>query len=415
MRPTVPDFVPERVVEAREARCMTQASLAELVSASPQAISAYEKGKSAPSPQMLHRIAQQTNFPPHRFLLPMPEDRRGPPFFRSMASATKRARARAERRLSWLRHDICGYLDRMVEFLPVEFPLFHVPDDPQQLYRGDVEKIAESLRRSWGLGEGPISDLDLLLENHGAILVRQELGANTLDAFSEVDLRSGRPFIVLGTEKASACRSRFDAAHELGHLLLHRHLRSGIVNGSETHKLLEKQAHYFATAFLLPKRTFIEDFSPSLDAIVILKSRWKVSVAAMMRRALNLGLIDEYRYKRLCANKNRRWGGTREPLDDELPYEQPRFLRRSFVLLVDEGATSRADIETALAMYSHDVETAAGLEPGFFGDDTPDSYKFPTLKARDRSGDDDGSDPFTGPSATELPPPFSLSQHVAQG
>lgn len=290
---------------------------------------------------------------------------------------------RAQRRLGWLRHDICGYLTKFIDFPEVAIPRVDVPDDPRRLYRSDVERIAMEVRRSLGLRDGPISDVVLLLENHGAIVIRQELGANTLDAFSELDRHSGRPYIVLGTEKASACRSRFDAAHELAHLILHRHLDRGTINGTDTHRLIERQAHYFATAFLLPREAFIDEFhSASLDSLVLLKSRWRVSVAAMIRRAADLGLVDEYSLQRLYANKNRRWGRRSEPLDDEIPIEQPRFVKRSFDLLLDEGLTSKAEIESATAMYIADVELAAGLEPGHFGDDAP-NYRFPRLKQDD--------------------------------
>ncbi|MBK8210507.1 MAG: ImmA/IrrE family metallo-endopeptidase [Rhodospirillales bacterium] len=43
---------------------------------------------------------------------------------------------------------------------------------------------------------------------------------DTVSAFSFWE--GGHPFIFLGADKQSAARSRFDAAHELGHLILHR-------------------------------------------------------------------------------------------------------------------------------------------------------------------------------------------------
>jgi len=47
-----------------------------------------------------------------------------------------------------------------------------------------------------------------------------------------------------------------DAAHELGHLVLHRHLKEKNLTEIGAFKEIERQAFYFAGAFLLPERAF---------------------------------------------------------------------------------------------------------------------------------------------------------------
>ena len=54
-----------------------------------------------------------------------------------------------------------------------------------------------------------------------------------------------RPVVVLGADKGQSDRSPFDAAHELGHLVLHRPEHAGT-------REVETQAHRFAAAFLMP-------------------------------------------------------------------------------------------------------------------------------------------------------------------
>lgn len=420
MKPTVPDFIPERLTEAREARGWTQTALSDVLPVSRQAVSQYERKQSAPSIQVLSEIANRLRFPQHRFVRPLNARHHGPAFFRSLATATKTARTRARRRFIWLRDDICGYLAKYIAFPPIDFPVFDVPADPEKLDRDDIERLATETRRAWELEDGPISDVVLLLENHGAIMVRQELGANTLDAFSERDVEyDGRPYMVLGTEKASAVRSRFDAAHELGHIILHSQVPQSVANRTDMFPLVEAQANFFARSFLLPKSSFGAEFrTASVDALVPLKSHWKVAIGAMIFRARDLGLIDEYRAQRMHANRSRRWGRKWEPLDDELNPEQPRFVRRSFDLLLDRGLISLQSIQIELALYVEDIENTAGLEPGFFGDDVS-HFRFPSVKGEQGTLVDTDTPclPFSRPrdSSPILPEqPFGQSPNAVQ-
>ena len=130
--------------------------------------------------------------------------------------------------------------------------------------------------------------------------------------------------------------------------------------------MIEDQAHRFAAAFLLPALTFANDFyTPNLDAFRALKPKWKVSIAMMVYRSAELELVRKEQERRLWINRTRRGWRTKEPLDDQLPIEEPRLLRRAFELLVNEGVQSRAEIRAALPYALGDIEELAGLPPGF--------------------------------------------------
>src|SRR4051812_19151619 len=81
-----------------------------------------------------------------------------------------------------------------------------------------VEAIAIEVRARLGLGDEPVPNVVRTLERHGVIVARLSL-ADTVDAFSWPV--PARPLVILGTDKGNRARSRFDAAHELGHLVLH--------------------------------------------------------------------------------------------------------------------------------------------------------------------------------------------------
>src|SRR4051812_23724210 len=102
MKTRTPNFVGARLREAREARNITGVALAELLDVSRQAISQYESGSVTPHPEVLQQIAAKLRLPSHFFSTPARTKPRRPKFFRSMSSATKSARVRAERRYEWL-------------------------------------------------------------------------------------------------------------------------------------------------------------------------------------------------------------------------------------------------------------------------------------------------------------------------
>ena len=62
----------------------------------------------------------------------------------------------------------------------------------------------------------------------------------------------------MSKNKPSFSRIQFDAAHELGHILLHPKSEDIEAISREEFKFLEKQANEFAASFLLPKEAFIK-------------------------------------------------------------------------------------------------------------------------------------------------------------
>lgn len=367
MRQGTPNFVGQRLRQGREARGITAVTLAEVIGVSRAAVSQYEYGHQSPSPETMQRICQALNLPIQWFLRPVAPTEKRPIFYRSNSSATKAARNRAEGRFLWLK-DVVRLLQDRVRFPKVNLPEFDIPSNLAMLSPEEIEELASQTRRHWGLGDGPISNVAWLLENNGCVLSRFDLHAATLDAFSEVDATSNRPFIVLGADKGSAVRSRFDAAHELGHIVLHRHLQNVDVLENNQFALLEEQAHRFAVSFLLPAESFSADFyAPSLDSLRSLKERWHVAIAAMIMRISQLNLASSEQVKRLWMNLSRRKWRTKEPLDDVLEPERPRYLRKCIEVLIERGVLSAPELPFLVGLPSLDVEELAGLDRGYLG------------------------------------------------
>ncbi|MCE9621232.1 MAG: XRE family transcriptional regulator [Actinomycetia bacterium] len=365
MRLPTPGFKSSRLREAREARGLTGVSLEDISGVSARLISNYERDRVSPSPETLAVLASALRMPIDFFLMPDRTLERGTIFNRSLAATTKRARLRSDHRLTWLR-DIADYLSNYVIFPEFNLPQLDVPADPLLLTNDDIEMAAADLRESWNLRRGPIANLVLLLENHGVIVARDQLGAQDLEGKSELPAR-GRAFVFVGTDRGTPARWRFDAAHELGHLVLHSHVSEAIVRRPENFSLIESQAHRFAAAFMLPAVEFGEElFAANLDALRALKPRWKTSIAMMITRMSDLGFIDEETKRKLWISYSKRKWRRHEPFDDTMEPEIPRLLARSFEMTLQEGLQTADDVKTALALEFDDIERLSSLPSGFF-------------------------------------------------
>jgi Zn-dependent peptidase ImmA (M78 family)/transcriptional regulator with XRE-family HTH domain len=346
---------------------MSAADLASSIGVSRAAVAQYEKDRQSPSPPIARLISEKLELPLHHFLRPVSADERGVVFFRSFSSATKAARTKAQQLHGWF-CEIVGHLRLYVKFPTVNIPDFDtLPPDPRSIRQEDIEDLASKMRRSWGIGDGPVGNLVRLLEKNGVIAERYELQSDRLDAFSEWNSGDRTPYVVLNSEKASAVRSRFDAAHELAHLVLHRGVSRAALRLPNMFTLIEDQANRFSGAFLLPDKTFANDIHlVNLDLLRALKAKWRVSVGVMIKRAAHLGVISADEERRLWIAYSRRGWRKREPMDDQLEEEQPRYVRRCIELLVEKEIIVREDLPFHLALPPSDIERLVGLPSGFF-------------------------------------------------
>ncbi|WP_321207626.1 ImmA/IrrE family metallo-endopeptidase [Paraburkholderia nemoris] len=208
------------------------------------------------------------------------------------------------------------------------------------------EAAAEALRSQWGLGELPVRNVIALVESKGVRVFSLAMDAKEVDAFSM--WHGGTPFMFLNTYK-SAEHCRFDAAHELGHLVLHRH---GQTQGPE----LEREANAFASAFLMPRKSVLA-YAPrvaTLPGLVRAKHHWKVSVAALNYRMHALGLTSAWVYRTLCIQLAEAGYRTNEP--EPMAHEKSQMLEKAFKVLRDEG-TSRSDVARALAISPKEIDS----------------------------------------------------------
>lgn len=376
-------LVPERIREARRARGLTASELADKVGVSRQSISKYEIGTSAPSDSVLTKIASQLEIPILFFYKPLNiPSNRGTTYFRSLKSNAARAKDVLFVKGEWA-VQIAKVLTEDIVFPEVDLPNLIDPHATAERYSlDDIEDIATSLRKYWGLGNSPIKNMARLLESHGIVIATIKTGFSETDACSAVI--DGRPFIFLDTQKECAVRTRFNLAHELGHLLLHDNISQTDIEDKKTLDRIEREANQFASCFLLPRLSFLMDIhSTSLLSFLPLKQKWKVSVQAMVYRCRELEIFTEnqmiYIQKQISA---RRWRKN-EPYDNEWPCETASILPTAVKMLIERGDYTKDEFLSLFQFSSYDVEELCSLPAGFFStraDDNTILVDFTTKK-----------------------------------
>jgi Zn-dependent peptidase ImmA (M78 family)/transcriptional regulator with XRE-family HTH domain len=384
MKVGTPGFVSARLTEARQARGLNGTELADLIGVSPQSVSQYERDRQTPSTEMLGIISDKLNLPVSYFTREIKAVETNPIFWRGKTTATRAARDRAEIRLIWLR-EIVDYLTGYFDYPMLDLPKVDLPRDFREIDTEMLEAVAASVRHHWRIGDGAMPDLLLEMENNGIIVSRVFVGAEKLDAFSQWSDRYKIPFVMLGRDKASAVRQRFDAGHELAHLVLHRGADPKRLNSAADYKIMEDQAHYFASSLLMPAESFSNDlYSPTLDGMLSIKEKWRVSVGAMIKRCEALNIVSDEGARRLWINYNRRGWRTAEPFDGKIEKERPRLLRRSMTQLLTEGEQSTSQIVAALPLAARDIEELCDLDSGTLTGETAEARAMPMLKRKEQ-------------------------------
>lgn len=291
-------FNPRRLSLARKRRRFTAKALAEKAGLAVDTISRLENGSNSPDEATVAKLVRVLNFPTPFFFDQDPEDiDTGAVSFRSFSKMSAR-----ERDAAISAGSLGLQLSAWVE------DRFNLPK-PNLLdlsYETNPENAAHSVRQFWGIGERPIGNLMALLETNGVRLFSLSENTASVNAFSF--WRDDKPFIFLNNFK-TAESSLFDAAHELGHLVMHKH-----GDPKET-RSTEREANSFASAFLMPAKD-VRARVPrrvTVDTILQVKLSWRVSAMAMAYRLNSLGLLSEWQYKSICIELGKRGYRSSEP------------------------------------------------------------------------------------------------------
>lgn len=313
-------FNGDRLRIARERRALTRKALAELILVSPRTITGWESNEYPPEDEKIDSLSFALDFPRSFFALDdSSKTLKGAVSFRSL---TKKTAAQRDAVLA-----MCDVVIDVTKWIDERFKLPNVvlPD----LRDEDPENAAAILRQEWGLGNRPIKNLLHLLEAKGVRIFSLSENCREIDAcsFWSDDV----PYILLNTEMSSE-RIRFDMAHELAHLVLHKH-------AGPSGRDAEKEANNFASSFLMPEDS-IDNHRPRYWSIPILmqkKKIWNVSISALAYRAHTLKMLSEWQFKSINIELTRRGYKKEEP--NSSPKEQSKVFEVILNRLREIGIT----------------------------------------------------------------------------
>ncbi|GCD19267.1 XRE family transcriptional regulator [Cellulomonas algicola] len=324
----------------REAKGWTQRELASRANVNQSTISKSENGLMELKGQALRAVADALDCPPQLLTHPAPllgldvsclhHRRRS-----SRLTVASKNKIEAVAHLSRLSVEnlLSGYHEQTVA---VERVAELDPPDPVD--------VAADVRGRLGLAPGPVPNLVAALEHAGVVVFERPLGSSAQDAVSSWPHGSDQFPLLIVNSGLSGDRQRFTIAHELGHVVMHR------IPGEDQ----EAQADQFAASLLAPP----EQIRPALTGLttaqfrrlVELKPVWGMSVAALVRRARDLGEISDRQYREFQLRLTSLGWKTSEPID--IPAEHPTTLRNVLARRLAAGQPVADLARTALMTES---------------------------------------------------------------
>lgn len=300
----------EVIITGRVAAGMTQEDLANAIGVTQAAMSRYENDLRDPDEDTIDRIADALGVT-IRFL-----ERASHPTAALAVDAHMRRRATAkptvwrqmEAQLNMLRmHSDC-LREEVALAASLTIPGF----DP---FAVDATDAARMTRTQWQMPSGPARSVVRWIEAAGSVVLMTDLGNQRVDGLSQ--WTSDHPVIVVNSANPTD-RIRWTLAHEIGHLVLHR---------DDATDEMEREADAFAAEFLMPEALIRSEFANlTLGKAVDLKREWGVSVAALIQRAHQLGMLTEARRASLFKQLSARGWRIREPASDEITPERAELL-----------------------------------------------------------------------------------------
>lgn len=400
-------FQGQRLRFARMYNGLSVTDLANQAGLSKQLISQYENDETSPSHEKVFVLSETLGFPYEFF---MTADRYNPnaqtTYFRSLLSARRLDRTAQSKKLEIV-SEVYAALSEDVDFKPLYLPPISIDDAPAvpngeipDITGTEIEGYAQQARNFWKVPDGPLGNLQFLLERNGLIVTGFDTEAKKIDAFSERILVDGMGLYIIAVDQGNQPegRIRFDLSHELGHILMHPWSENLEEISKEEFKRREDQANEFASAFLLPEKSFRPDVSAyptDLQYYLFLKKKWKVSVAAMLVRARRLDVLTSNQYQYLMRQYSKNGWRGKEP--DDVPFALNENI---FQAAID--ALYKAGYYTPVSMMRHfenhgiylyptDLEKLLNLRPGTLKSHDPAPMSVIQLRARDQGVDDEES------------------------
>jgi Zn-dependent peptidase ImmA (M78 family)/transcriptional regulator with XRE-family HTH domain len=320
-------FNPRMLTLRRELLGLTQAALAEACGVSQSLISKVEAGMIPIPPEVAESLGSALEAPLDFFFTEARVYGYGSACFhhRKRADVTVKRLRSIQARVNLLRIQIERLLAGVEIATARQFNRLPIDE------HGRPDHVARLVRSMWSLPMGPVENLAATVEAAGGIVLLLDFGTSRIDAVSQ--WVEGTPPLLFLNERQPGDRLRWTLAHEVGHLVMHE------APSPEQ----EREADAFAAEVLMPAHEIVTELEPvTLPHLAQLKIRWRVSIAALLRRARDLDLVSEAQYRRLFTRYN--FLGFRHGEPVPVSVEQPSLVRRVLHLHLEEHGYTVSDL-----------------------------------------------------------------------
>ncbi len=334
------------IVLAREARGLSQAELAELIGMSATNLSKIERADIGIAKELLEAIADKTDYPVQFFYQQgeiMPENLK----YRKREVVAQKLITPIHAQVNVIRKHI-HFLTLALQIPKVDLPVLEVSttQTPQQ--------IAIKLRKLWKVNTPVIDNITKLIEDNGIVIKSFPFNTDRVDSRS-ILTDEKLPIIFLNSSLFGD-RQRFSLAYELGQLIMHTFCIVGLDRD------VSHEANAFAAEFLMPEKEIRKDFENGITIPLLgeLKRKWKVSMVALLYRADDLGYLTPNQKRYLLQQFNQLKIRKREPMELDIPKEQPSLVKRRIadfraktkISVVEMSALFFLNVDEFLELYS---------------------------------------------------------------
>jgi len=332
----------EMVILARESRGLTQAQLSKQLSITQSALSRIEGGLRGMTDSSLKKLSDILGYPISFFL------QKRPFYSMGLAEVFHRKRQSVGNKIMDKVYSLIDIRTSEIAKLLKGVDIGNIDIRPMNIddFDGSVAEIARIVRAGWHLPHGPVQNLTIAIENVRGIIIPFDFETNTIDAISHWP--PGLPPLFFINKYISTDRMRFTLAHELGHIIMHQ---------TSASPEIEQQANQFAAEFLMPER----DIRPylanlSVEKLASLKPFWKVAMSALLKRAVDLDIITQRHGRTLWMQISKAGYKTREPMELDLPDENPALLKEIFKVHVEDLHYKVPELAKMLNLHEREMQ-----------------------------------------------------------
>ncbi len=335
------NFNYEMLVIGRESRGLTQKELASKLDISAAQLSRIEVGlRNIKNNELRGKIQNTLNYPLEFFVQNQPIYGMGVSelFHRKRHNISDKLLNKVYAQIYLRSIEMCKLL-RSVDMGETNIRPIDISD-----FDDDAAEIARITRVSWRLPHGAIRNLTSAIENAGGIVIPFDFETRNIDAISH--LARGMPPLFFVNMFSPPDRLRFTLCHELGHIIMHRTAEPDS----------ERQADKFAAEFLMPTKEIKTELSDlSLQKLAFLKQYWKVSMAALIKRATDLQQITPRHARTLWMKMGKLGYRTREPIETDIPAEKPVLLNNIIELYTHDMDYNVLELSKLLSLTENET------------------------------------------------------------